>query len=304
MRITLPWLLAGAVVLAACGAPKDPAAGNGLPTAAPVNVAGRIDVVAAESLWGNIAAQIGGRHVAVTSILSDPAQDPHDYESGLGDAVKVAHAKLVIVNGAGYDNFMNRLLDADGHRGAVVDAAAAAGISSSDNPHIWYDPAATSRVAAAIATALSRLDAAHAATYRQGLAAFRMGERRVIAVIDEIKRRHAAVKVGYTESVPAYLVRAAGLRLGTPGGFSNALQNGIDPSPGDSARFEQAITSHAIRVLLLNSQTSDPETARLRRLARARGVPVVAVTETLPIGTDFQTWQADEATALLRALDG
>ena len=121
--------------------------------------------------------------------------------------------------------------------------------------------------------------------------------------IARIKALHAGEAVAYTEPLPAYLVQAAGLRLGSPAGFSKSLEDGTDPSPADSAAFERALTSHAVKALIYNAQVTDPETTRLRAVAQRAGVPVVPMTETLPKGLTYQAWQALQATALLAALD-
>ncbi len=301
-RLLAPVL--AALALTGCAAAAGGGAGNGLPSSAPTHRPGQLAVVAGESLWGDVAAQIGGVHVAVTSILRDPAQDPHDYESTVGDAATVSVADVVIVNGAGYDHFLDSLLSANPRsRRTTLTVAAVAHVRSGANPHLWYDPEYVRAAARAIAREFARRQPAHAADFAAGLSRFLAGERRVSAVITTIRRDHAGTRVGYTEPVPGYLVRAAGLRLGTPEAFSLALENGSDPTPGDSAHFEQAITGRTVKALLLNTQVGDPETTRLAALARRSGVPVVRVTETLPPGLHFQTWQADQATALLRALD-
>lgn len=304
LRLTAA-LLATAGVLAACGGAADSAGGNGLPTTRPNRHDGRIQVLAAESLWGDLATQIGGSRVQVTSILANPNQDPHEYQSGVGDAAAIADADVVIVNGADYDPFMDRLLSVDGSaRRTVVTVAQVVGAASGANPHLWYDPTYVSEAATAIAAALTERQPARAAEFARGLARARSQEQQVVAVIARIRSAHAGERVGYTESVPYYLVHAAGLVLGTPVGFSRAVEDGTDPSPGDSAHFEQAITGRRIHALLLNPQVGDRETARLASLARGHGVPVVDVGETLPSGRYLQAWQTAQATALLVALDG
>jgi zinc/manganese transport system substrate-binding protein len=300
-----PALLAAtlATVVTACSAAEG--AGNGLPSSAPARHEGRVQVVAAESLWGDIAGQIGGRHVDITSILNNPSQDPHEYESSVGDAATVSRADLVIVNGADYDPFMNRLLGVDRKSArAVVTVSKAVGVQNGANPHLWYRPAYVQRAAAAIEAALIRAQPTHRADFAAGLARFTAGLRKVSSVIATIRAKYAGAKVGYTEPVPGYLVEAAGLGLGTPKGFSLAMENGTDPTPGDNAHFERDITGHRVRVLLLNTQVTDPETDRLQKLASAAKVPVVRVTETLPRGQSFQAWQTAQATALLEALGG
>ena len=262
-------------------------------------------MVAGENFWGNIAAQIGGRHVRVTSILSSPAADPHLYESDVASAVAVAEAGLVIGNGAGYDTFVSQLLDATYHPGRVVVwVQRVLGATGADiNPHFWYDIGRVPRVAAAIEAALARLEPREAASFAANLAAFDRSLRPVEAVIGEIRRRYAGAPVAYTERVPGYLLAAAGLRVVGPPGFAAAIEDGVDPGAGDTLAMDRLLAGRKVRVLLYNAQATSPATGHVRSLARQAGVPVVAVYETMPPGyRTWQAWQLAQAKAILHAL--
>jgi zinc/manganese transport system substrate-binding protein len=281
-------------VLAACDSPGTTADG-------------RIRVIAGENPWGNIAAQIGGDRVAVKSIINDPGVDPHEYEANVRDAAALSDAKLVIQNGLGYDGFLHKLLSASpGHDRTVLTAADVVHITDRDaNPHLWYGPRYVIAVARAVEAALAKVSPADAGTFRANLARFLTGEQRVVDVIDTIRAKYAGTAVAYTERVPGYLLDAAGLRLGTPASFSQSIEDGSDPSPADNAAFEKALNEHQVRTLLYNAQVTDSATRHLRELATKAGIPVVGVTETLPSGeSDYQSWQGDQAHALLGALGG
>jgi zinc/manganese transport system substrate-binding protein len=298
-----------ALIAAACSATTDAGAGNNLPVTSGAishTPSGKLGVVAAENFWGDIAQQIGGNTVQVTSIISDPNTDPHEYESSARDGAAVAGASFVIQNGAGYDEFFNKLLAATPKSDReVLDVATVVGAGHDANPHLWYSPEYVLRAAQAIQEQLATEDPSHAAAYRSNLATFRQGEQQVVDVIDEIKSKYAGQAIAYTERVPGYLVGAAGLRLGTPASFSQAIEDGSDPSPADVAAFDAALKDHKVKALLYNAQVTSPTTQRLRDLARNSGVPIVGVTETMPPGAkNFQTWQADQARALLAALGG
>ena len=266
--------------------------------------AGPVRVVAATNVWGDIAAQIGGSGAQVTSLISSPAVDPHEYEADVHDAASVYRARIVIENGASYDDFLAKLVSAGHHADlAVVNLANLVGAGDTANPHLWYSPAYVVRAARAIEAALAAASPGRIATYAANLRTFLAGEAAVSVTIARIKALHAGEAVAYTEPLPAYLVQAAGLRLGSPAGFSKSLEDGTDPSPADSAAFERALTTHAVKALIYNAQVTDPETTRLRAVAQQVGVPVVPMTETLPKGLTYQAWQALQATALLAALD-
>jgi zinc/manganese transport system substrate-binding protein len=268
---------------------------------------GRIGVVAGENVWGNIAAQLGGDRVAVTSLINDPGTDPHEYESDVHAAAAVADANVVIENGLGYDDFLTKLLSASpGNERTVLTVSAAAGVKADNaNPHLWYGPGFVIAAARAIEGAFAKASPADAGRFRAHLRTFLAGEQRVVSVLHQIKAKYAGSAIAYTERVPGYLLAAAGLRLGVPASFPQAIEDGTDPSPRDNAAFEKALTGHRVKALIYNSQVTDPVTKQLRDLATTSGIPVVDMTETLPpTEPDYQTWQADQARALLAALGG
>jgi zinc/manganese transport system substrate-binding protein len=225
----------------------------------------------------------------------------------VASALAVAQARLVIANGAAYDDFMSQLLAATVNAGRVaLSVQAVLGAHGPDvNPHFWYDIPQVPRVAAAIEAALARLDPANAMVFAANPAAFDASLRPVEAVIASIRRRHLGAPVACTERVPGYLLRAAGLTVVTPPGFAAAIENGNDPSPGDTAQMFQLITSREATVLLYNAQATSPVTQQERALARQSGIPVVPVTETMPPAyRSYQAWQLAQATALPDALGG
>ena len=281
-------------VLASCSSGAHPSSG------------GRITVVAGENVWGNIAQQIGGRYVAVSSIITDPNTDPHIYQSDPRSAAEITNAQLVIENGVGYDDFIDKILATGGNsRRRVLSVEKTLDITGNNpNPHLWYWTARLPEVAAAIASELSQIQPKHAAAFRAGAAKFDASLKPLLATIAEIKAKYAGTPIAYTERVPGYLVQAAGLVLGTPASFSQAIEDGNDPSPQDTAAFDAAITHHSVKVLLYNSQVVDAQTTQIKELTKSAGIPIVGVSETMPPGSTFQAWQLAQDQALLKALGG
>lgn len=284
-----------ALLLAACGGPSDPTKGARV-----------VQVVAAESAWGDVAAQIGGRHARVSSIVSDPNVDPHLYSADPRAAARLTRANLAIVNGLGYDEFARKLLAAapTERRKVLTIADVLRPPGPAPNPHLWYDAPRLPAAARAIAQELATLDPRDTALFRAGAARFARSLRPLNETIAAIRARHRGAPVAYTERLPGYLLAAAGLTVRTPQGFARALEQGSEPSPADAQRMYDLFGSRAVRALLYNAQTTSTATRRLLSLAARYGVPVVAVTETLPRGETFQAWQTRQARALLEALDG
>jgi len=258
---------------------------------------GTVDVVASTNVYGDLARQLGGPHVSVTSVLSDPNADPHLFEPTIRDGLEVAKADVLIENGAGYDTFMDDLAGAapSDHR-VTVDAATVLGVDGG-NPHVWYDLPRVPRIARAITGAFVHVDAPHAADYRARL-------RRFASSLGAFARVGVPPgrPVAYTEPVPEYLVDALHLRNLAPAAFTHAIENGTEPSARAVAEMEALLRERRVDVLLYNSQAVSPITTRLQELARRHGVPVVAVTETLPTGLTYQQWQLRQLRALREAL--
>jgi zinc/manganese transport system substrate-binding protein len=265
---------------------------------------GRLDVVAAENVYGDIAAQIGGPHVSVTSILTSPDADPHLFEPGNSNGLALAGAKVVLQNGLGYDAFMTKLEDAEPSQSrTVVTVADILGVHGRDaNPHLWYDVPRLGRIASAIAAAFAHADRPHAGAYRAGLGRFERSLGPLRREVASIRSRFHGTAVAYTEPVPGYLVTAAGLRNLAPDSFTRAIEDGTEPPPAAVSAMDELIARHRIRVFLYNDQAVSPITGRLRDAARAARIPVVPVSETLPPGLTFQQWQLDQARALAAAL--
>jgi zinc/manganese transport system substrate-binding protein len=314
IRIRLAASAVAVVLLAsACSSSGGGSSGgvdNGLPGAGSsggTTTGGTPQVVVAENMWGNVAEQIAGSAVRVTSIIDNPDDDPHEYESTVDDAALVAHARLVIRNGAGYDTFIDNLISADSPANrAVLTVSDLVGVKGTDvNPHLWYKPSYVVTAARAIAADLARIAPASTATFQRNLAAFLTGEQKVSDVIAQIRAKYAGAKVAYTEPVAGYLVDDAGLKLGIPLSYTRAIQDGTDPSPLDDAAFKHALSAHQVKVLLYNPQVTDATSEDLNKLAKKDGVPIVGVTETLPPSQpNLQTWQVAQARELLAALGG
>ncbi|MFL5910887.1 MAG: metal ABC transporter solute-binding protein, Zn/Mn family [Gaiellaceae bacterium] len=271
---------------------------------AAVLAASQIHVVAAENVWGSIAAQLGGSRVQVTSVVTNPATDPHDYEPTALDARTFAGAQMAIVNGAGYDPWAPKLIAANPVKGRVVlTVGDLVGAKAGDNPHRWYAPGDVQRVIAAIARDYSKLDPKDAPFFRAQKARFETRLADYKRLIATIKRRYRGVRVGASESIFTPLAQALGLDLVTPPSFLKAVSEGTEPTAADKRATDRQIAKKQIQVWVFNSQNSTPDVARLTDAARKKGIPVVAVTETLtPASATFEQWQVRQLRALAAAL--
>jgi zinc/manganese transport system substrate-binding protein len=281
------------------------AAAIGFSTAGAATTGGALQVVAAENFWGSIAAQLGGDRVHVTSVITSPATDPHDYEPTAADARTMAGAHFAIVNGIGYDPWASKLIAANPVSGrAVLTVGDLVGIKAGGNPHRWYSPSDVQKVIREIARTYAKLAPKDAAYFKQQEARFQtqgLGQyKRLIATIN---RKYHGVSVGASESIFAPLAQALGLNLVTPPTFLKAISEGAEPTVADKTTVDREIAKKQIKVWVFNSQNSTPDVARITNAARTKGIQVATITETLvPAGASFEAWQSGQLKAIAAAL--
>lgn len=264
--------------------------------------ADKINVVAAENVYGDLAHQIGGGNVTVTSILSSPDDDPHLFETSPSTARTIADAKVVIYNGADYDPWMDKLLSvsANPERTTIV-AANLIGKKSGDNPHLWYDPATLPGIAKALTAELSRRDPGNAVHYEANLKKFLSSLESIDREIDGVRKAYGGTEVTATEPVFGYMAEALGLKM-LNYDFQLALMNDTEPSATQVAAFEKSLTDGSVKILFYNSQVTDEATTRLLNIAREHKVAVIGVTETEPAGKTIQTWFGGQIDDVQKAL--
>ena len=264
-----------------------------------------IQVVAAENFWGSIASQLGGSHVKVTSIINNPDTDPHDYEPTAADARTVAGAQYTIVNGIGYDAWADKLLAANPGSGRTqLKVGDLVGIKPGGNPHRWYSPTDVHKVIEKITADYKKIDPADSAYFDQQKTTF---ETKTLAgynkLIADIRAKYTGTPIGASESIVTPLSDGLGLKMLTPETFLDAMSEGSDPTAKDKAAIDQQIKNKKIKIYVYNSQNSTPDVQAQVKAAKAEGIPVATVTETLtPTGASFQQWQTAQLQVIEQAL--
>jgi zinc/manganese transport system substrate-binding protein len=297
-RIGAGLILAAVAAFAAGCASNGPPVGGG-------GSASRVQVVAAENFWGSIAAQLGGSRAEVQSIIVNPGTDPHSYEPTPADARTLAGSQLAIVNGAGYDSWAAKLLEASPSSGRVVlNVGHLLGLQAGANPHRWYFPGDVQRVIAAVTAAYQRLDPSAAGYFAARRAAFEtQGLARYDQLRAQIRAKYAGVPVGYSESIFQGLGEDLHLKLLTPPSFARAIAEGSEVTAQDKRTVDQQAEERRIRVWVFNSQNVTPDVQRVNEIARAEHIPIATVTETLsPASDSFEQWQVAQLEDLAAAL--
>ena len=261
-----------------------------------------VDIVASTDVWGSVASAVAGEYASVKSIESGASADPHSFEATPADVAEISDASLLVYNGGGYDNWVDDVIAADPEIDGV-NAYSLRGTQGRDNEHVFYNLSVAKAVADEIAKHLAEVDSTHADEYRSN--ARRFGEQAddIATSEREIGKAHPSGSVIATEPVAYYLLRNAGIADRTPAGFASAVEEGDDPAPADVAAMLDLISSHQVSVLLFNPQTETAATEKIQDAARSASLPVVTVTETLPSGVDYLTWQRDTVDQLAAQFD-
>lgn len=294
--LALP-LVAGAAALALTGCATSSASGD-------ASSDGTIKVVASTNVYGSIVQSIGGDAVSVTSILDDPSQDPHSFESSARTQLAVSKADLIIENGGGYDDFMTTLADASGTEADTINVVELSGLDQGGdfNEHVFYSYPTMVKLVDQVAKDLSALDAGSEDTFQQNADALTKELEDLESQTAEVEQQDGGEEVAYTEPVPGYLFDAMGLENETPEAFAEAIEEDDDVPPAALKDTLALFTSGSVRLLAYNDQTSSPETEQVEQAAKDNDVPVVGVTETLPKGEDYVSWQQANIDAVKAAL--
>ena len=302
LAVALP--LAATLLASACSSSSASSGAAGGSSAAAASVT-KITAIGAENEYADVIAQVGGKYVQASSIMSNPNTDPHTFEASPAVAREITAAKLVVQNGVGYDNWATTIENADpsGSR-KVINVQQLLGLpDSTPNPHLWYKPTTMPAVASAIATDLGQIDPAHASYYKANAASFTASLAAWTNAIAAFKAAHPGTPVATTEPVADYMLQAAGANNLTPFTFQADVMNGTDPSPQDTALEDALFTQHKVKVFLYNQQVTDSLTESFIKLANENGIPVVGVYETMPTpGFDYQSWMTAEVSALSKAV--
>ncbi|WP_101951681.1 metal ABC transporter solute-binding protein, Zn/Mn family [Mycobacterium sp. 3519A] len=264
----------------------------------------RPSVVASTNVWGSVARAVAGDHASVQAIISNPADDPHSFEVTPADAASISDASLVVYNGGGYDHWVDDVLAT--HKDVpAVDAYSllSASVPRPANEHVFYDLETAKEVAKQIAAKLSQVDASHADDYKTNADQFSQQADTIAAAERAIGASHPGSSVVATEPVAHYLLTNSGIVDKTPEGFTKAIEADTDPSPADLAALLDLIKNRQVSALVYNSQTQTNVTEQIQAAARQASVPIITVTETLPAGVDFLTWQRQTVDQLASQLD-
>jgi zinc/manganese transport system substrate-binding protein len=306
--VALAAVIAGLVVTG-CGGSTSPSPGSAATasggSSSNAGTSAPIVAVGAENEYANVISQIGGPYVKVSAIESNPNTDPHTFEASPSVAQEVSQAKLIVQNGVGYDDYMDKIESASPSSSRkIIDVQKILGLpDSTPNPHLWYSPRTMPAVAQALVGDLSALDPAHAGYFKASAQKFDASLRPWLNALGRFKKQYPNTPVATTEPVGDYMLQAAGTDNMTPFTLQAAIMNGTDPAPQNVTLQNQLFSQHKVKVFVYNQQVTDTLTQSFLKLAADDNVPVVGVYETMPTpGFTYQSWMLAEVNALRKAV--
>lgn len=308
LKLSVPVVagLALSLTLGACSSGSTGSVGSEEASGAEQSGAGEVTLVASTNVWGDIASQIGGDAVSVTSIISDPDKDPHEYEADARQQLALSEADIVVENGGGYDDFVDTMLSSATSKATVINAVDISGYADTQgdelNEHVWYDYPTVTKVAEAIEKALAAADPDNASTFAENLTTFTGKIDTLETAAADVKAGHAGAGAAITEPVPLYLLEAMGLDNKTPEAFSEAIEEETDVSASVLKETLDLFSQHQVSVLVYNEQTTGAQTDEVVDAAKQANVPVVPLQETLPSGLDYVSWQSGIIDEISQAL--
>ena len=313
MQKRLPVLVlatVSALALTGCSAAAAPADDDAL------------QVVASTNVYGQLAAEIGGDRVEVTSLIDSAEKDPHGYEATARDRLAVQKADLVIENGGGYDAFMQELID--GSDAAVITAAEFShdypdatvdehadehddeheGHSHIEgfNEHVWFDVHTVSHLSEQIAADLTELDPAGKAEYAAAAEKLATELAGIEGELDTLHEKLEGTPVFITEPLPGLLAAAAGLDDVAPDGFASAVEEGNEVAPSVLLDSLSLVEDGTARAVLTTAQTGGSETDRVTDAAAHADIPVVSFSELLAADQSYAEWMRAAISDLAAAL--
>jgi zinc/manganese transport system substrate-binding protein len=277
--------LSAVLALSGCATPAEPDSG-------------KFQIVASTNVWGDIAKTVGGDLVEVTSIIDDANKDPHSYEATARDQLAVEKADLIVANGGGYDDFIEKLSEAAGNKNMFRVSSAVTAVAWQENEHLWYSISAVGEATYALAETLGALDPDNSAAYLANADQLVEGLTGVAAMYGEVRKLTEGYTYFGTEPLAAWLLSDIGFINKTPAEFAEAIENETDVPPSVMKESLDLINSGKIKYLVINAQTQNSQVQQIVDAARDAGVRAVMLSEVLPKGTPYVEWMGDNLITL------
>lgn len=262
---------------------------------------GPIKIVASTDVWGSVANLIAGDTATVTALIANANQDPHSFEASARDQLAVNEADIVVMNGGGYDDFIEQMVAADPTPAILVNAFMAAGDDARRNEHVWFDVDQSGDVAAVIAGAIEAVDSSASEKVWANLDNFRAQLATRKTTLNDMKAAGTCGNVFATEALIDYLLEDAGCTNLTPTAYSRAIEEERDVPPTVLEEAKQ-ILGGDLSFIAVNASVTSAQITSLLATAKP-SIPVYSFSELLPQDPDTFAYQGDYLALLDQAIN-
>ncbi|QLE60746.1 Zinc ABC transporter periplasmic-binding protein ZnuA [Furfurilactobacillus rossiae] len=263
----------------------------------------KIRVVSSLDFYAQAASAVLGQYGQVTAVINSPSVDAESFEPTTHTAKQVAKADVIIENGLGYDDWLGKVVAANGQEQRTINVGTdLMHRRVGENPHIWYNPQAMPRLVAQMVTRFSSLQPEHKATFKRNANRYLKTLAPWKKTIKQLKRTGHHQAVAVSEPVFNDTLTAVNLKI-SDNHFARAVEEGTDPSPADIAKLTRDFKQHRVALWVVNTQNSQPIVNSMTKQARRYHIPVVQVTETLPSNQSYVRWMTNELNQVKTALE-
>lgn len=251
---------------------------------------GPIKIVTSTNVWGSVANLVAGDTATVTALIYNTNQDPHSFEASAQDQLDINNADIVVMNGGGYDDFVEKLVEADPTPAILVNAYMAAGEDDGRNEHIWYDVDQVGDVAAVIGGAIESIDASKSDQVWASVEEFRTQLTSRKDKLDSFKNNDSCGKVFATEPLIDYLLEDAGCKNVTPAAYSEAIEEERDVPPAVMEECKKILAA-GVEFVAVNESVSSSQIDELT--GSKMNLATFAFSELLPMDPDTGEYGGD-----------
>lgn len=256
----------------------------------------KLMVVASLNSYGDIAEAVLGDAGTVTSVISNPDVDPHDFEPTPNTAKQYDQADVIISNGGGLDAWSEKFAKAN-PKAKAISLSQLYDYKPGDNEHFWYEPDLVEKLTKELVVAYSEIAPDERRTFEANAEKYLAKMDKVHALRDTLSTSLKGQGVLTTEPIFDPWLKSMGAKVLVPE-FAYAVEEGQDPTPAAITAWEDAARQHRAVVVIQNTQATSQLVDQAVKTAKDADVPVVKVSETKPADMDYVDWQYAQLEAL------
>ncbi|QHI96244.1 zinc ABC transporter solute-binding protein [Aristophania vespae] len=261
--------------------------------------AASLSLLCVETVWCDVAQQIGGSNLKTKALLTAPGIDPHHFQPSPSLIRSVKQADGFLANGATYDDWALAFRHADSNRFVASEIGK---WRNGEDPHLFFQPEIIHSVARVIAVWLEQRDPQNQKIYKDHLAKFEQSLDDLDKKISLFKERYKDIPIAITEPAGERLLSKTGLKI-IDQRWALSVMNQTGVSAQETALLERALTQHNIAVLVVNPLVASAQINNLVSIAKKHHIPIITIGETLPAGQTWQGWMNHILDQLASALD-